>query len=71
VLERYLGDSIVDQKLCRANVSTMLTSVARMTWRQDPPRALKALHRLFRVAPFHVQAWPFFVMAKVAQLTSS
>jgi glycosyltransferase involved in cell wall biosynthesis len=71
VLERYLGDEIVDQRLCRENVRTMLTSVARMTWRQDPARALKALHRLFRIAPFHVRAWPFFVMAKAAQLTSS
>jgi hypothetical protein len=71
VFERYLGDPIVDQRLCREQVGTMLTSVARMTWRREPARAANALRRLFRVAPWHVQAWPFFIMAKASQLTSS
>lgn len=69
--ERYLGDPIVDQRLLREGLSTMLTSVARMTWRREPARALGALRRLFRIQPWHVQAWPFFVMAKASQLTSS
>jgi glycosyltransferase involved in cell wall biosynthesis len=71
LFERYLGNPIVDQQLCRAGLGSMLTSVARMSWRRDPERALRALRRLFRVTPWHVPAWPFFVMAKAAQLTSS
>jgi glycosyltransferase involved in cell wall biosynthesis len=69
--ERYVGDPLVDQRLLRNGVADMLTSVARMTWRREPARALGALRRLFRIQPWHVQAWPFFIMAKASQLTSS
>lgn len=71
MFERYLGDPIVDQRLLRQELCAMLTSVARMTWRREPARALGALRRLFRLAPWQVRAWPFFVMAKASQLTSS
>ena len=71
LFERYVGDPLVDQRLLREGLCAMLTSVARMTWRREPARALGALRRLFRIEPWHLQAWPFFIMAKASQLTSS
>jgi len=67
VFERYLGDPIVDQRLCRGSICSMLTSVARMTWRRQPQRALAALGRLFQVSPWHLPAWPWFILAKASQ----
>lgn len=69
--ERYVGNPIVDQQRCKGVASSMLLAVARMTWRREPARALAALRRLFRIAPWHPAAWRFFVMAKISQLTSS
>lgn len=71
VFELYVGDPIVDQRVCRNSIRTMLIMVARMTWRKNPSRALLALHRLFRIAPWYAPGWVFFLLAKFRQRIAS
>lgn len=64
LFEKYLGDPVVDQRVCRRLLRGMLLNVARMTWRREPRRALAALERLSRVAPVEPRSWPYWLLAR-------
>jgi glycosyltransferase involved in cell wall biosynthesis len=63
LFEKYLGNPVVAQPVCRRILRDMLLNVARMTWRRDPRRALASLRRLFRFDRWSARAWLYRLLA--------
>lgn len=70
VFEKHLGDPLVEQRLCRRHLRSHLLAVARMTWRTRPQRALAALRRLRRIAPWAPAGWLYSTLAGVRSLSA-
>lgn len=71
VFERHLSNPLVDTRHCRQAISSMLLNVARMTWKRDPARALRALQRLFRIDRWNPKGRVFYTLARFRLFTSS
>ena len=67
VFEKYLGDPVVDQQICRGGIRDLLTTVARMTWRREPDRAVAALARLARVGPLPARSQAYQILALLSR----
>lgn len=65
IAEFYLGDPIVDPKICRHVLRNHLHAVARMTWRKEPERCMNALWRLFRQDAANLKTWYFYGLARI------
>jgi glycosyltransferase involved in cell wall biosynthesis len=71
VFEKYLGNAAVDQTICRAGLRDLLSTVARMTWRREPERALKALDRLADVSALSLRNHAYRILALLSRRRST
>lgn len=67
VVEKHLGNPLVNQPDCRLILRDFLASIIRMTWLREPARARAALARFSRVGPLPLRCHAYRLLLPFAE----